>query len=87
MTEYLGYLAAILTTGAFLPQAIKTIRTRDTSGISLTMYCLLTIGLILWLIYGFRVEAKPIIYANAVTGAFAIVILFYKLKSVLNRKD
>ena len=42
--EWLGYIAALLTTGSFVPQAVKTIRTRNTTGISLAMYVIFTIG-------------------------------------------
>jgi MtN3 and saliva related transmembrane protein len=50
--EVLGYIAAFLTTAAFFPQTIKTIRTRDTKSISLAMYVLFTSGIALWLWYG-----------------------------------
>ena len=48
----IGYVAAFCTTVSFLPQAIKTIQTKDTSGISLYMYALFTVGTLFWLIYG-----------------------------------
>lgn len=77
---YLGYIAAILTTGSFLPQALRVIRTRDTQSISLTMYIVLVIGIFLWLVYGIILEQWPIILANAVTGILASVILVYKFR-------
>ena len=61
-----GALAATLTTSAFFPQAIKTIRTRDTSGLSLSMYALLLSGVTLWLAYGVIIGSWPLIVANAV---------------------
>ena len=61
-----GALAATLTTSAFFPQAIKTIRTRDTSGLSLTMYALLLSGVTLWLAYGVIIGSWPLIVSNAV---------------------
>ena len=87
MIETLGFIAAILTTGAFLPQAWKTVRTKNTSGISLPMYCLLMIGLILWVVYGYMIDSKPIFYANVVTGTFSAIILFYKMRNSLNGED
>jgi len=79
MIEYLGYLAAILTTGAFIPQAIQTIKTKDTKGISLLMYLLFLSGIILWFIYGLLLGSNPLIAANIVTGILSAVILYYKL--------
>ena len=61
-----GALAATLTTSAFFPQAIKTIRTRDTSGLSLSMYALLLSGVTLWLAYGVIIGSWPLIVSNAV---------------------
>ena len=61
-----GTLAATLTTSAFIPQAIKTIRTRDTSGLSLSMYALLLSGVTLWLAYGVIIGSWPLIVSNAV---------------------
>ena len=76
----LGYLAAICTTSAFLPQAIKTIKTKETKAISLPMYIILNIGIILWLYYGIFLNAWPIILANAVTLSLTIIILIMKIK-------
>ena len=76
----IGYLAAFGTTASFLPQAIKTIQTRDTSGISLPMYILFTVGTLLWLIYGIMSPSLPVAVANAITLIFATTILVYKIK-------
>jgi MtN3 and saliva related transmembrane protein len=77
--EILGYLAATLTTGSFLPQALHTMRTRDVSGISLAMYAAFTVGVALWLAYGVAIGEWPIIVANAVTLALAATILALKV--------
>ena len=79
-TIIVGLLAAFGTTVSFLPQAIKTIQTKDTSGISLSMYALFTVGTLLWLIYGIMSDSLPVTIANAVTMVFASVILAYKIK-------
>jgi MtN3 and saliva related transmembrane protein len=73
--EWFGYVAALLTTGSFVPQAIMTIRTRDTRGISLAMYVIFTIGVALWLVYGIALESWPMILANSVTLCLAATIL------------
>ncbi|XVJ68553.1 MAG: SemiSWEET transporter [Rhizobacter sp.] len=78
-TEWLGYVAATLTTAAFVPQAWLTFRTRDVSGISLGMYSAFTAGVALWLAYGWVLQAWPIVVANFVTLLLAISILLMKL--------
>jgi MtN3 and saliva related transmembrane protein len=77
--DLIGYAAATLTTASFLPQTILTLRTRDTRGISLTMYSCFTLGVALWLTYGIALGEWPIIVANAVTLALAATILGTKL--------
>ncbi|MBX9783493.1 MAG: SemiSWEET transporter [Chitinophagaceae bacterium] len=76
----LGFAAAVLTTASFLPQAIKTIQTKNTSGISLFMYSLFALGTLLWLLFGMFTSNIPIVAANAITLVFAIIILIYKIK-------
>lgn len=76
----IGLLAAICTTLSFLPQALKTIRTKDTTGISLSMYTLFTFGTFLWLLFGYFSSNLPVTAANFVTFIFAATILFYKIK-------
>lgn len=74
-----GYVAATLTTLAFLPQALKTLRTRDTRAISLGMYVVFTVGVVFWLVYGFVLESWPMILANTVTLVLSLAILSMKL--------
>jgi MtN3 and saliva related transmembrane protein len=80
LTDLVGTIAACLTTFSFLPQAIKTFRTKDVSGISLSMYGIFTAGVALWLIYGILLMAWPIIASNAVTLSLAISIFVMKLR-------
>jgi len=79
-TQIIGYSAAFGTTISFLPQAIKTIQTKNTSGISLLMYSFFTLGTLLWLIYGIMSGQLPVAVANAITLAFASIILIYKIR-------
>ena len=76
----IGYCAAMLTTGAFVPQAVKTIRSRDTHAISFWMYVVLTIGVAMWFVYGLVLGSWPVILANAVTFALAVTILAMKVR-------
>ncbi len=78
--EWLGYLAATCTTVAFIPQAAKTIRSRDTQGISLWMYLVFTFGIVCWFGYGIFLDSWPMIVSNAITFALAMTILGLKLK-------
>jgi MtN3 and saliva related transmembrane protein len=73
--DLVGTLAATLTTTAFFPQAIKTIRTRNTSGLSLPMYALLLCGVMMWLVYGIILGSWPLILANAIVLAPQSVVM------------
>ncbi len=77
--ETIGYIAACLTTASFAPQAWKTFRSKDVSGISLTMYSMFIAGISLWLAYGWMIRAWPIVAANAITLLLAGAILAMKL--------
>jgi MtN3 and saliva related transmembrane protein len=77
--EILGFTAAFCTTISFLPQAIKVIKSRDTSSLSLAMYSLFTVGVALWLSYGLYLKDWAIITANAITLALAAIILANKI--------
>ena len=80
ITNTIGVLAGICTTGSLLPQVIKTIRTRNTKDISLLMYVLLTIGVLLWVIYGFLLKEFPIIIANGTSLLLTLSVLVLKIK-------
>lgn len=84
--DLIGYVAAILTTASFIPQAVLVIRTRRTGGISLMMYSLFTFGVALWLVYGIATKAVPIIAANAITLCLAGTILFIAAKARFARR-
>jgi MtN3 and saliva related transmembrane protein len=83
VVEITGMVAAILTTAAFVPQAAKVVRTRDTAAISLTMYALFTAGIALWGVYGVMTWQWSIIIANAITFMLAAIILSIKVRAVL----
>lgn len=78
--EWAGYLAAAMTTLAFIPQAVQTIRTRDTRSISLGMYVVFTIGIAFWLVYGIALGSMPMILSNVVTFLLSATILGLKIK-------
>ena len=78
--EIIGLIAATLTTGAFIPQVYKALKEKSTKDISLTMYLILFVGLVLWLIYGIHHDSLAIILANAITGILVAVMLFLKIR-------
>lgn len=78
--ETIGYIGATLTTLSFLPQAVMTIRTRDTRGISLGMYAVFTVGVACWLAYGIVLGSWPMILSNIVTLGLSSTILALKLR-------
>ncbi len=78
--EILGLSAAAITTFGFVPQVYKIWKEKSTHDISLSMYMLLTLGLILWLIYGVNIGSLPVILANGITLLLALSIVFLKLK-------
>ena len=78
--EWMGYAAATCTTLSFIPQAVKTIRSRDTSGISIWMYVVFTFGIACWFGYGVFLQSWPMIVSNAITFLLSSTILGLKLK-------
>ena len=77
--DLFGFLAALLTTIAFLPQLYKTWRTKSADDVSLIMLILFITGLICWIIYGLEIHSIPILVANVVTFIFNFSILILKL--------
>lgn len=75
----LGLAAGALTTIAFVPQVIRTWKTKSARDLSLGMYLIFCSGVLLWLIYGWIIEDIPIIIANAVTLSLVLVVLYFKL--------
>jgi MtN3 and saliva related transmembrane protein len=75
----LGVVAGVLTTTSFLPQVIKTWKSRSAGDLSLPMYSLLVLGIVLWICYGVIRQDMPIVVTNAVTLALTATILYFKL--------
>lgn len=75
----IGIVAAVLTTSAFVPQAFKIIRMRQTKDLSLTMYVMMFTGQLCWLAYGIYLKDFPLILANIIGGSLSGTILVFKL--------
>ncbi|MFL2595991.1 MAG: SemiSWEET family sugar transporter [Flavobacteriaceae bacterium] len=78
--EIIGFIAAVCTTFAFLPQVIKVWKTKQTKDLSLRMYTIMFIGICLWFVYGLRINSLSIVLANIVTGILVFTILVYIFK-------
>ena len=77
--EFFGYFAAILTTLAFIPQLIKTLKTKKADDVSLTTLIMFLTGVAAWIIYGIQISSKPILIANTITFLLNFLILVFKL--------
>ncbi len=78
--QLLGLIAGACTTIAFLPQVIKTWKERSAKGLSLGMFTIFSLGVMLWLVYGFLMKDIPLIAANLITLMLASTLLVFKLK-------
>lgn len=77
--EIIGIVAGICTTIAFLPQVLKTWRSKSAKDLSLGMFSIFCTGVALWLTYGILIEDLPIILANGFTLVLAGSLLYFKL--------
>lgn len=77
--ELIGTIAAVLTTGSFVPQVYKTWKTKDAQSLSLPMVLLLFLGVCLWITYGFLIMSIPILAANIVTALCVGILVYFKL--------
>ncbi|HRN76727.1 SemiSWEET transporter [Ottowia sp.] len=83
--DVLGLVATCFTTSSFVPQVWRTWKTRDVSGISLPTYVIITVGLALWLVYGWLRGDMPLMVANAVmvvlTGAITVMKIRFQAQA------
>jgi MtN3 and saliva related transmembrane protein len=78
--ELVGLVAGVLTTSAFVPQAVQTWRTRSARDVNLGLLALLVAGNTLWFAYGALTGSFGLIAANLVTVPLCLLILFVKLR-------
>ncbi|OKH30082.1 hypothetical protein NIES2119_31555 [[Phormidium ambiguum] IAM M-71] len=78
--DVLGFIAATLTTLAFLPQLLKTWQTKSAGDVSFLMLSSFSIGVFLWLLYGMFIQSWPVIVANFLTLIFNLLILSLKIR-------
>jgi len=80
LTSLLGFIAGILTTISFVPQVVHAWRSKSCDDLSWGMLLTFSGGVVLWLVYGIRLRAMPIIVANAVTLALLLAIMALKAR-------
>jgi MtN3 and saliva related transmembrane protein len=78
--DLVGYLAGILTTVSFFPQFLKAYKTKSTKDVSLLMLIIFILGIALWLVYGLKQKALPIVFTNSATLLIVIGITYLKIK-------
>ena len=76
----IGYFAGFFTTIAFVPQVLKTWKSKSASDLSLGMFLVFSLGVLCWLIYGILLAEVPIVFWNTVTLVLALGLLIMKLK-------
>lgn len=79
LIQVIGIVAGICTTIAFLPQVIKTWKSKSAKDLSLGMFSIFCLGVSLWLAYGVLIRDLPIILANGFTLILAGSLLYFKL--------
>ena len=82
--EIIGLIAASFTTFAFVPQVFKIWKNSNASGVSISMYVIMLIGICIWLYYGLLIKSLAVIIANLVSGLLQLFIITFAL---VNRKN
>lgn len=77
--EIIGVIAAILTTSGFVPQVVKTFKSKSVEGISLSMFSVLFAGTIFWLVYGILIRSFSIILANIFSSIFILALIVMRI--------
>ncbi|HDQ03718.1 MAG TPA: hypothetical protein ENN23_03980 [Deltaproteobacteria bacterium] len=80
IADAIGFAAAVICSGAMLPQVIKIYRTKETRDLSLGAFAALGTGLLLWLVYGLLIYSAPVIFGNAVGLSLILYVVIMKLK-------
>ena len=80
LATVLGTVAGVLTTAAFVPQVVKTWRSRSARDISGVMFAAFSLGVALWIVYGVMVRSAPVVVANSVTLLLAVAVLVMKAR-------
>lgn len=86
-TDLIGYTGTVVGTLIMLPQVIKVFRTKKTEDVSVLMTILYLLNCVLWLWYGHRIHAAPVMVANGAGGVIGTILFVLKLKYDTHRKE
>ncbi len=78
--EIIGIIAGVLSCTTFLPQVIKTYKSKSTEDVSLLMFLIAALGSALWLIYGILIQSFALTFTNVIVLIFSLIMLFFKVK-------
>lgn len=78
--ELLGYSAGTISSLVFLPQVIKTWKSKSASDISLLMFTLATLSVVMWLIYGILIKNGAVIYTNTTVLLLSLIMMYFKMR-------
>jgi MtN3 and saliva related transmembrane protein len=78
--QVIGYAAALLTASAFLPQVVKSWRTRSVADLSAVMLASQGAGVTLWVLYGISIRSLPIVVSNILTLTLVLLLALFKIR-------
>lgn len=81
LTNVIGYLAAVCMVCGYLPQALYTIRTRDTDGIAMPTFLALGAGSVFFVVQGILLGNIPLVITNSITTLASIIIAVIKIRN------
>jgi MtN3 and saliva related transmembrane protein len=76
--EVVGLLGSALSSITFIPQVVRTFKTRSVADLSLSMMVIVTMSTLVWLVYGFGRNALPVIICNAIIFVLSLVLIYFK---------
>lgn len=81
-----GWLASICMILGYLPQAIVTIRTRDTDGIALPTFVMMGLGSLFFIVQGILLSNWPLAVTNIITLTCSAIIFSIKIYNDTRKK-
>jgi len=78
--DILGLTAGSISGITFIPQVIKTWKTKSADDISLLMFTFATLSVVMWLVYGLIKKDIAIIYTNSLVLICSLIMLYFKFR-------
>jgi len=78
--EVIGYLGGIFIMISFVPQVVKSYKTKSVDDLSLWMIIATFIGTIFWIVYGYLIQSNPVLIMNIIFGVIVLFQLYLKIK-------